>query len=178
MIGKMQEQTKRVLYGLLGMSALLGLDQLTKYLAVEKLKGRLSVPIISGVFELQYLENHGAAFGILQGKRLFLLAFTLLIFLILFVIYLRIPAGRHYLPMQFICIFIGAGALGNMVDRFIYGYVIDFFYFSLIDFPIFNVADCYVTVSCVLMLLYILFFYKEEDFSFLWRRKDKTDDSE
>ena len=65
-----------------------------------------------------------------------------------------------------------AGAFGSLIDRVARGYVVDFFYFKLIDFPIFNVADIYVTVTMVLLIGLILFYYKEEDFEFL-RRKGK-----
>ncbi len=153
---------------------LLGLDQGSKLWAVANLKDRPAIPVISGVFELQYLENQGAAFGILQGKRVFLLAFTLLIFIALLFIYLRIPPERHYLPMQIICMLVAAGAIGNMADRFVRGYVVDFLYFSLIDFPIFNLADCYVTVSCGMVFLFVLFFYREDDFAFLFRKKGES----
>ena len=63
-----------------------------------------------------------------------------------------------------------AGAFGNMIDRAFRGYVVDFFYFKLIDFPIFNVADIYVTVTMVLLMGLILFYYKEEDLEFLSRK--------
>ena len=63
-----------------------------------------------------------------------------------------------------------AGAIGNMIDRAVRGYVVDFFYFRLIDFPIFNVADIYVTVTMILLLILILFYYKEEDLEFLSRK--------
>ena len=167
----MQKQWQRVVYGIIGMLLLLGLDQASKYLAVAKLKNQAAFPLIPGVFELQYLENHGAAFGILQGKQIILLAFTVVIFAALLVIYMRIPDGKRYVPLGIVCILVGAGALGNMIDRFLYGYVVDFFYFRLIDFPIFNVADCYVTLSCIFIILLVFFFYKEEELSFLWNKK-------
>lgn len=167
----MQNRGKNLIGGILGILFLLGLDQGSKLWAVANLKDQPAIPVVSGVFELKYLENHGAAFGILQGRRLFLLAFTLLIFVALIFIYLRIPPERHYLPMQIICMLVAAGAIGNMADRFIRGYVVDFLYFSLIDFPIFNLADCYVTVSCGMVFLFVLFFYREDDFSFLLRNK-------
>ena len=62
---------------------------------------------------------------------------------------------------------ISAGAVGNMIDRVSQGYVVDFLYFKLINFPVFNVADIYVTVSVVCFAVLILFYYKEDDFSFL-----------
>ena len=68
---------------------------------------------------------------------------------------------------------IASGAVGNMIDRVSLGYVVDFFYFKLIDFPIFNVADIYVSVSCVLLAVLLVFFYKDQDFAFLSRSKKK-----
>ena len=70
-----------------------------------------------------------------------------------------------------------SGALGNVIDRVMHRYVVDFFYFEWIDFPIFNVADIYVVVSCILFLLLIFFYYKEEDFSFLTEQEQKKDNA-
>ena len=74
-----------------------------------------------------------------------------------------------------ICIGIISGALGNFIDRFINGYVVDFFYFKLINFPIFNVADIYVTVSAAVLIVLGVFYYKEDDYKFLTVRKNKSD---
>ncbi|MDY3716667.1 MAG: signal peptidase II, partial [Blautia sp.] len=74
--------------------------------------------------------------------------------------------------LRLLSYFITAGAIGNLIDRVRLGYVVDFIYFSLIDFPVFNVADIYVTGSMILLILLVLFFYKnEEDFAFLARSK-------
>lgn len=72
--------------------------------------------------------------------------------------------------MRCVVVFIAAGAVGNMIDRLFYGYVIDFFYFSLIDFPIFNVADCYVVVAAFFAAILVGFYYKEEELTF-WKRE-------
>lgn len=69
--------------------------------------------------------------------------------------------------MKLIFVFIMAGAIGNMIDRFTLKYVVDFLYFSLINFPIFNIADCYVTVSAILLFALAIFYYKEEDMAFI-----------
>ena len=82
------------------------------------------------------------------------------------------PENRRYLPLRSCAVLLCAGAVGNMIDRVRLGYVIDFFYFRLIDFPIFNVADCYVVAACIVFALLVLFYYREEDdFSFLSRKK-------
>ena len=139
------------------------LDQITKYAAVATLKGKESFTIIRGVFELHYLENQGAAFGVLQGKKFFFITVTLLMIVILIYIYGRIPMERHFYPLHGICIALFAGAIGNFIDRILHHYVIDFFYFSLINFPIFNVADIYVTCAMALFIILFLFYYKESD---------------
>ena len=70
------------------------------------------------------------------------------------------------MPLLALCVAITAGALGNFIDRLYLEYVIDFLYFKLINFPIFNVADCYITVSCVVFMILMFFYYKEEDLDF------------
>lgn len=156
---------KQYLAGGICLVFLLGLDQITKRLAVTHLKGQAAYPLIKGVFELQYLENRGAAFGLMQNQRWLLLGFTVLILGILMFFYRKLPFSKRYLPLRLMGILIGAGALGNMIDRIAQGYVVDFFYFSLIDFPIFNVADCYVVVSVIVAFFLIIFYYDEEDFT-------------
>jgi signal peptidase II len=85
--------------------------------------------------------------------------------------YFRVPGGPKYLPLRLVLIFICAGAAGNLYDRVVLHYVRDFIYFSLIDFPVFNVADMYVTVSVFVLIILIMFYYKDEDFQFLDRSK-------
>ena len=79
-------------------------------------------------------------------------------------LYIELPRTKRVIPLRIAMIFITAGALGNMVDRIRLNYVIDFLYFKLIDFPIFNVADIYVTVSTFFVAFLILFYYKESEF--------------
>lgn len=161
--------------GLIGLLVLIVLDQWTKHLAVLHLKDQPDIILIPGVFQLHYLENRGAAFGILQNQQwvFILLCAVFLIFIIWF--YLRLPKQSHYLPLAALGVGIAAGAVGNLIDRIRLNYVVDFFYASCIDFPVFNVADIYVTVSVFLLVFFILFYYKEEeDFAFL--KKDGKHD--
>lgn len=146
------------------------LDQWTKYMAVSKLKGNSPVILIDRVFQLCYLENRGAAFGIFQNRKVFFLICTLIILALVIYFYIRIPKSKRFCPLRLCMIFISAGAIGNMIDRIRLGYVVDFFYFNLIDFPIFNVADIYVTVSAFSLAALICFFYKEEDFEQIFQR--------
>ena len=142
------------------------LDQWTKSLVVHHLKDQSDIILIPGIFRLHYLENRGAAFGILQGKKIFFVFFTLVVLCLIAYLYLkRIPDDKKFRPMDGICILFFAGALGNFIDRVFRNYVVDFFYFKLIDFPVFNVADIYVTVAAFAMIILGLFYYKEEDYN-------------
>ena len=160
------KKTKRLFHyfsAIFLISACVMLDQWTKYLAVTYLKGKAPLVLFPGVFELYYLENKGAAFGLFQNQQIFFLASAVVILIFIIVLYLRIPMNKHFLPLRICAVMIAGGAIGNSIDRMRLGYVIDFFYFKLIDFPVFNVADIFVTVSVVLLIFFILFFYKEED---------------
>ena len=147
------------------------IDQYTKYLAVTHLKDGPAFVLIDNVFELNYLENRGAAFGLLQNRQIFFVCVAILIFAFILYCYVRIPKTGRYLPLRLCGIFIVAGAAGNLIDRIRLGYVVDFFYFRLIDFPVFNVADIYVTVSFAVLIILIFFRYKEEELEFLGRKK-------
>lgn len=139
------------------------LDQTTKYLAVIHLKDQPPYVILQNIFQLEYLENRGAAFGLFQDKRIFFYLSVILISVIVVWFYSRVPMDRKYMPLRICAVLLIAGAYGNFIDRIRLNYVIDFFYFKLIDFPIFNVADIYVTVSSFLIILLIFFYYKEDD---------------
>ena len=144
------------------------LDQITKILAVSHLRNQPDVICIPGVLKLRYLENRGMAFGMLEGKIPVFIILCLLFFCAFFYFYMRVPKQPYYLPLILSSIFMVSGALGNFTDRVFRGYVVDFIYFSLIDFPTFNVADIYVTCGITVMVFLMFFRYKEEnDFDFL-----------
>ncbi len=163
---------KRYIFALLGIAAAVFTDQMTKYLAVLYLKGQPAEVIIDGVFELRYLENRGAAFGMMQNMQYIFVAGAVLVCAVIVYLYVRLPDAARYIPLRVCSVLLCGGAAGNLIDRIRLDYVIDFLYFSLIDFPIFNVADCYVVTACIAFALLILFYYRDdEDFSFLIRKK-------
>lgn len=170
-----KEVTLKMVINVILFAVLVFLDQLTKILAVGHLKGQDEIVWIPGVFELRYLENRGAAFGMLQEKQWVFLIIAALFLIIACMALVKIPNDRKYWLLRLTIILIASGALGNMVDRFANRFVVDFFYFSLINFPIFNVADIYVSVGCALMVILILFVYKEEDLKFFERKKKEQD---
>lgn len=149
------------------------LDQITKGLAVQFLKNREPFVIWDGVFELHYLENHGAAFGMLQGQQTFFLIIGIVVFVAVIYLFRHMSENARFWPLRLIAVFILAGAWGNMIDRLRLSYVVDFFYFKLIDFPIFNVADIYVSVSTAVLILLILFYYKDEELNQLLSRNKR-----
>lgn len=143
-------------------------DQYTKYLAVRFLKGQAAIPLIPGVLELRYLENRGAAFGFFQGQKIFFIVMTVLVLIAFTFILLHMPPTKKYLPLHIMGSFLVAGALGNFIDRLRLDHVVDFIYIRLIDFPVFNVADMFVSFVSVLGLVLIVWGpYREDDFSFL-----------
>ena len=151
---------------------LTGFDQLTKLLAVKNLKGKADIPLIPDVLYFQYLENRGAAFGIFQDRKIFLVLLTSLILVGVCYVFWKIPADKKYIYLKLLCFLITAGGIGNLIDRVRLDYVIDFIYFAPIDFPVFNVADIYVSVGMVFLFTVVLFYYKDEDFEFLkWKNK-------
>lgn len=155
----------------IGLGVSIGLDQFTKHLAVVHLKGQKPFVLIKGVFEFYYSENRGAAFGMLQGRQgFFFLIAAAVILAVLWAVY-RMPVGKRYLPLMCSLFLLVSGAVGNMIDRLTQKYVVDFLYFKLIDFPIFNVADCYVVIGCILFGILILFYYKDQEFDWVLQKK-------
>ena len=145
---------RTALPGVLLCGGLIAADLLTK-LAASKL-GNREVVLIPGVLSFSYIENHGAAFGIMQGRQWLLIVISAVMIAAAVVFYIRRIRDIQYRYLRVLIVFLVAGALGNMIDRIMLGYVRDFIYFKLIHFPVFNVADIYVTVSAVLILIWII----------------------
>ena len=164
---------KRYLSALIWCALAVIADQFTKWLAVTLLKDKEPFVLIPGVFEFRYLENRGAAFGIFQGKQYLFLIGGVLILLLIGYIYGKILSQKRFGLLRLCAVLVASGAVGNMIDRMIQNYVVDFFYFSLIDFPIFNVADCYVVIGCFLFAFLIFFYYKDEELDFIFPVTEK-----
>lgn len=159
------KQNKLVMWitGMLSVIVLVVFDQYTKILAVKHLKDQPDIPILKDIFELSYIENRGAAFGMMQNKQTFFIITTVLVVAAILWIFHTMPMEKKFIPGRVTLIFIIAGAIGNFIDRVSQGFVVDFLYFKLINFPVFNVADIYVTCSVFVLAFLLLFYYKEED---------------
>jgi len=136
-------------------------DQGTKYWATTVLQPIRDLPLWDGVLHLTYSRNTGMAFSMLSEHTwLLTLVSGLLVAGMLVFYFLK----RRSLPvfLQVVLAMVVGGGIGNLIDRIAYGYVVDFIYVKIIDFAIFNGADSFVVVGCVLMMLYLLFAKEEE----------------
>lgn len=140
--------------------AVLILDQLTKWLVATYMNIGDSIPIIKGVVSITSSRNTGAAFGILQGQMWLFYVITVVV-VIGVIIYLQ-KQGRKQALLGVALALVLAGAIGNFIDRIIRGEVVDFIYFRIIDFPIFNAADSALTIGVVLIFIQTLFEGKKE----------------
>lgn len=143
-------------FGFLYVAVLIGLDQLSKLWAMDTLKGTAGLTVIENVFELRYVENTGSAFGLFAGKVHIFAVITVILSLVLIFLYFKIPVDTDFKVYRVLLLTLIAGGVGNVIDRLMRGFVVDFFYFKPINFPVFNVADCYVSLSVFIFLLYFL----------------------
>lgn len=135
------------------------LDQFSKFAAVKYLKGNRPYKIIDNFFQLHYVENRGAAFGILQHKRIFFIIITLIIIVVLSFYLIKYYNSLNKFTKIAFAMLIG-GAAGNLIDRIRFGYVVDFISFKLLhgyDFPVFNIADIAIVLSTIAIILLVSF---------------------
>ena len=135
-------------------------DQWTKYLVVQNIPLYSNIPAIPGLFRLTYVQNTGAAFSMLENMQwLFVLVFLVLTAAIVY------DFSKKSMPFtkleRWLIVMIYAGGLGNMIDRVRLGYVVDMIELEFMNFPVFNVADCFITCGCILLMVHLLFFNKE-----------------
>ena len=144
-------------------------DQIIKFFVLNELKPIGTVKVIDGVFNLTYVENRGVAFGIFQDMRWVFVAVTcILLFLIIFYMFKKRPKGKLF----YICAgMIIGGGVGNLIDRLVHGYVVDYLAVSFFP-PVCNFADYCITIGIFILVIYVIFFsdllnskekYEEED---------------
>lgn len=144
-----------------------GVDQLSKYFTVANIALHQDIPFLPGVLGLTYEQNTGAAFSSFQGMQwLFLLVFLLLTVLLLWE-YFKKPMPFTTFERWCIAAVYGGG-LGNMIDRVRLGYVVDMLETKFISFPVFNVADSFITCGCILLMVHLIFFNKA-----FWKEENK-----
>ena len=147
-------------------------DQVTKYLIQANMKPGECIPLIPGVIEISFVKNTGAAWGMMSGARWFFIILTIIV-CILLAYFLVKNKGTMTKLSHYSFVLILGGAIGNLIDRIALGYVRDMIYFSLINFPVFNVADSAVTVGAIIFILDILINKDRSFFNSLDSSKDK-----
>lgn len=149
-----------MLYAILAI-LLVAIDQLTKYLVRVNIPLGESVPFIPYVLNLTYVQNTGAAFSILREHTWILTLLSAVVVVVMIVLMVKgFIAGRLGL---FCATLIVAGGVGNLIDRALFQYVTDMFETVFMEFAVFNVADCCITVGVVLLVIYVLFFYGKHE---------------
>ena len=156
----MSKKNMQFLFYCLLAALIVAADQWTKYLVVENIPLYAYAKAIPGLFHFTYVQNTGAAFSALEGMQwLFVLIFAVLTMAILWE-YFKKPMA--FSPFERWCIAaIYGGGLGNMTDRVRLGYVVDMIATEFIDFPVFNVADCFITCGCIALMVHLILFNKE-----------------
>lgn len=160
------------IFSLLAAVVMIVIDQCTKLLAVAKLRPIGSITVIDGFLDFTFVENRGVAFGMLYGKKWIILCMVAVIVAVLLYYFIKLPKTKEYHWVRAAMTLILAGAVGNVIDRMIRGYVVDFFAVTFVDFPVFNVADIYIVVGVVLLAILMLFVIKEEP------KKEETKEKE
>lgn len=148
-----------VIMSLLAICMMVLVDQAVKYWAITMLASVGSIPLIPGVLQLTYVENRGAAFSILEDQ-IWLFVLLAIVILCGIVYVLHTNRIQHFLG-KFSLLVISAGAIGNAIDRVVHHYVVDMIEVRFISFPVFNIADIYVTVGVALFAIYYLFLHKD-----------------
>ena len=142
-------------------------DQITKYLVVANIPLFGQVPFLPGFLGITYVQNTGAAFSSFQGMQwLFALIFLVFTGMVLYE-YFKKPMPFTTAERWMIAAIYGGG-LGNMVDRIRLGYVVDMIETQFMEFPVFNVADCFITCGCILLLVHLAFFNRK-----FWKEEKK-----
>ncbi|MBQ8327384.1 MAG: signal peptidase II [Lachnospiraceae bacterium] len=151
------------------------IDQVSKFYIVNNLSlpTKESIVIFPNVLELRYQENYGGAWGILENQLFFFVAVTSIIAMIIVYLIIKMPNDKKYNMFHIALAMMMSGALSNLADRLMNGYVIDFIYFKAIQFPIFNLADVFVTIAAIILLFLFFFIYKEDDLNFLNMKQKK-----
>ena len=137
-------------------------DQITKFAAVRYLKPVGDIPILDGIFHLNFTTNKGASWGILEGRRWTFVVITVISFVVILYMLYKSKYKNSRLFCWSMALILG-GAAGNFVDRVRMGEVVDMFYVKLIDFPVFNVADIALTAGAICLIIYMVFIEGKED---------------
>ncbi len=164
---------KILIWDAICMVLLTAIDRVSKYLAAYYCKDNDNITLIENVLQIVYLENTGGAFGLLNNQRFFFIFIASLFVCLIVIFILMLPDNKRMNSLNIWLSFILAGTIGNMIDRILYGYVVDFVYIMPIKFPVFNFSDICISLGVFFTIILILFKLKEKDFEFLNFKQNK-----
>ena len=171
-MNKSRFKKKILIWNLICLFFLNILDRLAKF-AAEYYCENENYVILKDTFEITYLKNVGGAFGILDNQRFFFIFIAALFICLIIFFMIAIPNDQRFNALHIWMSFVLAGIIGNMADRIVYGYVIDWIYISKINFPVFNLSDVFITLGTFFTIITVLFRLKEKDFEFLNFKQNK-----
>lgn len=185
------KKLSHVLVPLLFLAGMVGLDQWTKYLTIQHLSDGHEVKFLGNAVVFSFMKNHGMAWGLFQNAQFVLCLLTIIAIGIIIFLYVRTPFEKEYRPIRIAEVMLVGGALGNLIDRifrlepgetYFHGYVVDMIYVKAINFPVFNVADVFVSLAFLSFLFLLIFVYNEDEFNKCFgnfpSRKKKEDGDE
>ena len=194
----MDKALKRYVLPIVSVLAIIVLDQWTKLLILNHfiINKKQDISIINKVLRICFVQNEGMAWGLFQNMQIVFIIITPLVIAGLIYIFYKMPFEKKYIPMRVCVLFLMGGAIGNLIDRIdlidrvallngsvtsgniFHGYVVDMIYAEIINFPVFNIADSFITVGFALLLVLIIFVYKEKDFDVVFSFKKKEESKE
>lgn len=171
----MKKVLPHILTPLISLCLIVGLDQWTKYLTVKFLSDGHEAKFIGDAVVFSYMQNRGMAWGFFQNNQVLFSILTLLAISVIVFLYVRTPWEAEYRPIRIAEVMLVGGAIGNLIDRIFradggdgrlfHGFVVDMIFVKAINFPVFNVADVFVSLAFVFMLILLIFVYNEEEFN-------------
>lgn len=180
----MKKVLTNIILPLICVAGIVGLDQITKYYTLLYVKGTNGFYLIKNILRIYYVSNEGMAWGMFQNKQVVFIAITPLVLAGLVYLYCKMPFEKKYIWMRVCIVFLSGGAIGNLIDRIFrgeqlfHGSVVDMIYVEIINFPVFNVADSFVSVGFVILII-MMIVMKDDDFEWLKikRKENKTDEN-
>ncbi len=177
----MNKVLQRYIIPVLSLIVMVALDQWTKLLTLKHVAGTDGFYIIDKILRIYFVKNEGMAWGMLQNKQIIFIIITPIVIAFLMMIYYRLPFEKKFILARICVLLLTGGAIGNLIDRIFrgelfHGYVVDMIYVEIIDFPVFNIADSFITVGFAMMIFSIFCVYKEKDFDLLFKRKKAAEE--
>lgn len=182
----MEKALKRIVLPAAIVALIVGLDQWVKILTLKYIRGTEGFYIINKVLRICFVKNEGMAWGMLQNKQVLFIILTPIVVAGLVYVYYRMPFEKKFVWLRICDIFLVGGAIGNLIDRIFrggqlfHGYVVDMIYVEIINFPVFNIADSFITVGFAMLVILFIFVYKESDFDLIFggsKKKKAADEN-